>query len=73
MKAIIGVEPWDSMQTRALRVAERIDKGQPVTATDYHLNFANAVQLFHNFTPSRHPDSRCLNGSKDRDRHRLTG
>lgn len=63
MKAIIGVEPWDSMQTRALRVAERIDKGQPVTATDYHLNFADAVQLFHAFTPSRLALLEWLEGS----------
>ncbi|WPL17869.1 putative transcriptional regulator [Thiorhodovibrio winogradskyi] len=53
MKAIISVEPWDSMQARAMRIAERLDAGEPVGDADYYLNFADTAHLFRALTPAR--------------------
>ncbi len=53
MKAIVGIESWSSMQERALEEALRLDAGGVVPETDYHLNFANAEQLFGELTPAR--------------------
>ncbi len=52
-KAIIGLEDWDAMQSRAMAVAAAFDAGEPVASADYHLSFATADQLFAALTPAR--------------------
>ena len=53
MKAIVGVESWETMQARALDLARRIDVGDAVAEAEYRLNFADPAQLFRNLTPAR--------------------
>jgi predicted transcriptional regulator len=52
-KAVISIttpeESWES----AFDIARRIDAGESLPPADYHLNFANANQLFSNLTPKR--------------------
>jgi predicted transcriptional regulator len=52
-KAIVGVEPHEAMLRRSLEIARRVDRGERVPEADYHLNFANAAQLFSELTPER--------------------
>jgi predicted transcriptional regulator len=53
MKAIIGLEDWSSMQRRALDIAARFDAGEPVTESDYYLNFSSLAELLRALPPSR--------------------
>lgn len=55
MKAIISTESWESLQSRALAIAQRVDAGEGETLpeADYHLNFADSAQLFSELTPAR--------------------
>ncbi|MGQ0591410.1 MAG: HVO_A0114 family putative DNA-binding protein [Gammaproteobacteria bacterium] len=52
-KAIVGVESHEAMLRRSLEIARRVDRGERVPEADYHLNFANAAQLFSELTPER--------------------
>ncbi len=53
MKAILGIESWAQMQARARQVAAAVDAGIRVAEADYHLNFADAAQLWNAITPAR--------------------
>jgi predicted transcriptional regulator len=55
MKAIISTESWESLQSRALAIAEQVDagEGESPPEADYHLSFADSAQLFAELTPVR--------------------
>ncbi|MCF7978138.1 MAG: hypothetical protein K9L82_08990 [Chromatiaceae bacterium] len=55
MKAIISTESWESLQSRALAIAQQVDAGEGETLpeADYHLSFADSAQLFSELTPAR--------------------
>jgi predicted transcriptional regulator len=52
-KAVVGVESHEEMLRRSLKIARRVDRGEPVAEAAYHLNFANAARLFSELTPER--------------------
>lgn len=55
MKAIISTESWESLQSRALAIAQQTDagEGESLPEADYHLSFADSAQLFSELTPAR--------------------
>jgi predicted transcriptional regulator len=52
-KAIVSITTPEDSWASAFDIARRIDAGEKVPPADYHLNFANANQLFANLTPKR--------------------
>jgi predicted transcriptional regulator len=52
-KAIIETVRPGTYLAAAHAVAERLDAGEDLPETDYHLGFANAAQLFEELTPAR--------------------
>lgn len=69
MKAILGTESWAKMQTRARQVAAAVDAGVTVAEADYHLNFADAAQLWDTITPARLALLERLAALRDRSEH----
>jgi len=53
MKAIIGITRWDESKVELLDLARRIDAGERLPATDYHLNFATPSELLGALPPKR--------------------
>jgi len=52
-KAIIGITRWAETQRELRDMARRLDAGEALPDADYHLNFADAAQLFGELTPAR--------------------
>ena len=52
-KAIIGITNWTQSKQELRDLAHRLKVGEAVPEADYHLNFANARQLFAELTPAR--------------------
>lgn len=52
-KAIIGITREGKMHAELKELARRIDAGEQLPETDYHLSFSSAAQLFSELTPAR--------------------
>jgi predicted transcriptional regulator len=52
-KAIISISNFKETADELLSVAARLDAGEQLSSTNYHLNFATASQLFAELTPKR--------------------
>lgn len=53
MKAIVEIVGEGQYFDDAMAVAKRIDAGESVPPTDYHLGFSSAPRLFAELTPAR--------------------
>ena len=49
----MGISDWEASKKELLALARHIDAGEDLPEADYHLNFANTVQLFTELTPAR--------------------
>jgi len=52
-RAIVGISDWKTSKKELLALARQIDACEDLPDADYHLNFANTVQLFTELTPAR--------------------